>query len=70
LASLLMGWYLVNAIGGLSSMSIGFYVAVLAALGVLGAAYIYRSPSDSIKSGFDSLKNDIEEKTKNTNNPS
>ncbi|MEP7256265.1 MAG: hypothetical protein ABI666_10860 [Ferruginibacter sp.] len=65
LASLIMVWNFIDAMGGaMSYLSIGFYLAVLAAVGVLLAAYIYRNPSDSIKGGFDSLKQDIEEKTK------
>ena len=69
LASLIMVWNLIDVLGsGLSFLSIGFYLAVLAAVAVLLVTYIYRNPSDSIKSGFDSLKHDIEEKTK-TNPP-
>ena len=55
--------------GGMSYLSIGFYLAVLAAVGVLLAAYIYRNPSDNIKGGFDNLKHDIEGKTKTDNPP-
>ncbi len=65
LASLLMVWNLIDVMGsGMSFISFGFYLAVLAAVAVLLATYIYRNPSDSIKGGFDSLKHDIEEKTK------
>lgn len=55
--------------GGMSVLSFGIYIAALGAVGTLLAAYMYRSPTDSIKGGFDSLKHDIEEKTKNPNNP-
>lgn len=75
LATLIMLWNFIDAMGGMgaSFMSIGFYLAALAAIGVLLSAYMFRNPTDSIKGGFDSLKHDIEEKTKttgNTGNPS
>ncbi len=65
-ATLLMLWFLVDVSGGsgMSFLGIGFYMAALAAAGVLLSAYLYRSPTDSIKGGFESLKQDIEEKTK------
>jgi len=71
LATLVMVYYLIDGMGGagMSFLSIGFYLAALAAIGVLVSAYMFRNPSDSIKGGFDSLKHDIEEKTKNTNPP-
>jgi hypothetical protein len=71
LATLIMLWFLIDTMGsvGMSFLSFGFYLAVLAAIGVLGSAYLFRSPTDSIKSGFDSLKNDIEQKSKNPNPP-
>jgi len=71
LATLIIGWSLLSYIsdGGASVLSMGIYIAMLGALGTLLATYLYRSPSDSIKGGFDSLKHDIEEKTKNTNPP-
>jgi hypothetical protein len=70
-ATVVIFWTLLSAIGdgGASVLSAGIYIAALGAIGTLLAAYMYRSPSDSIKSGFDSLKNDIEQKTKNPNPP-
>ena len=50
--------------GGGVSYGFGIFIAAIAAIGVLASAYMYRSPGDSIKGGFDSLKNDIEDKTK------
>ena len=52
--------------GGFGGASYGFgiFIAAAAAIGVLGAAYMFRNPGDSIKGGFDSLKHDIEEKAK------
>lgn len=69
LATLLVLWFLIDSSEGMSFLSIGFYLDLLASIGVLVAAYLFRSPTDSIKGGFDSLKHDIEEKTKNTNPP-
>ncbi|WP_462249822.1 hypothetical protein [Ferruginibacter sp.] len=71
LATAIVVWSLLSALGngGASVLSFGIYLAALGAVGTLLAAYLYRSPSDSIKGGFDSLKHDIEEKTKNTNHP-
>jgi len=71
LATIVVVWFLLSYMGegGFSALSFGVYIATLGAVGTLGAAYMYRSPSDSIKSGFDSLKNDIEQKTKNPNPP-
>lgn len=69
LASLIMVWTFIDAMSsGISFLSFGFYLALLASIAVLAATYMFRNPSDSIKSGFDSLKHDIEEKTK-TNPP-
>jgi hypothetical protein len=66
LASLIMVWNFIDLMGsGLSFVSIGFYLALLASLAVLAATYMFRNPSDSIKSGFDSLKSDIEKKAQN-----
>lgn len=58
-----------RAIDALGFFGIGFYLAILASLATLGAAYMFRSPTDSIKGGFDSLKKDIEEKTKSNTPP-
>ncbi|MBS1511120.1 MAG: hypothetical protein JST86_09780 [Bacteroidetes bacterium] len=71
LASLIILWTLLKAMGngGMSILSAGIYIAAIGAVGTLLAAYMYRNPSDTIKGGFDSLKHDIEEKTKNTNPP-
>jgi len=66
LATIIMLWYFIDASGyGSSLFSFGFYIAALAAIGVLLAAYLFRTAGDTIKNGFDSLKNKIEQKTKN-----
>jgi uncharacterized membrane protein len=67
LASLIMIIDFLRALDILGAFSIGFYLAILAAIGVLASAYMFRSPGDSIKGGFDSLKNDIEKKADNNN---
>ncbi len=54
---------------GMASIGFGFYLAALSAIGVLVSAYMFKSANDSIKSGFDNLKNDISEKTKSDNPP-
>jgi glucan phosphoethanolaminetransferase (alkaline phosphatase superfamily) len=66
LATLIMLWYIIDASESFagSLFSIGFYLTSLAAIVVLIAAYFYKSPGDSIKGGFDNLKNSIESKTK------
>jgi peptidoglycan/LPS O-acetylase OafA/YrhL len=71
IATLITVIFLLRYIGeaGMTGLGVGIYVATLGAIGTLLAAYMYRSPTDSIKGGFDSLKHDIEEKTKNTNPP-
>lgn len=52
-----------RALDAISYYSFGFYLAVAASIAVLACAYMFRSPGDSIKGGFDSLKSDIEKKT-------
>ena len=49
--------------GGGIGYGIGIWVGAAAAIAVLASAYMFRSPGDSIKGGFDSLKGDIEKKT-------
>ena len=68
IATLIMIWNFIDLSStryGLgSAVSFGFYLACLAAIAVLAAAYLLRSPDDSIKGGFDSLKGDIDNKVK------
>ncbi len=51
-----------------SSMTFGIYLSALAAIGVVAAAFMFRSPTDTIKGGFDSFRKDIDDKMKNTGN--
>lgn len=53
---------------GSSMTGFGIYISALAAIGILASAYMFRSPGDNIKDGFNSMKNDIESKIGNTGN--
>ena len=70
LATLIVAWNMLrsNDYGLLSSMSFGIYLVVIAAIGVVAAAFIFRSPTDTIKGGFDSFKKDVNDRIKNTEN--
>jgi uncharacterized protein YacL len=68
-AALIMLINFLRALDAISYFSIGFYLAIIASLAVLFATYQYRSAGYNIKDGFDSLKDDIEKKTKNDNPP-
>ena len=65
IAALIMIINLFNAMGGLSAVSFGFYLTLLGSVGVTAAAFMFRSPEDNIKGGFDSLKKDIDSKMNN-----
>ncbi len=54
-----------NSIMGSSLVGFGVYIAALAAIGILAAAYMFRSPTDNIKDGFNSMKKDFESKMGN-----
>jgi len=71
LAALLMVIFFLRALDAISYISYGFYLALLAALGLLFAVYQYRAAGYNVKDGFDSLKDDINKKTDsgNTNKP-
>src|ERR1700712_5016715 len=44
--------------GAKNIFSYGFYLALLSSIGVVVAAYLFRTPGQDIKSGYDSLKKD------------
>jgi len=67
LAALIMIINFLRALDAISFFSIGFYLAIAASLGVLFATYQYRAAGFNVKDGFDSLKDDIEKKTKSDN---
>jgi uncharacterized membrane protein len=69
LAALIMVINFLRALDAISFFSVGFYLAIVASLAVLFATYQYRGAGLNIKDGFDSLKDDIEKKTKNDNPP-
>ncbi|MEO8771318.1 MAG: hypothetical protein ABI402_14580 [Ferruginibacter sp.] len=71
-------WMITLIIGGIASLimiyafldgaakifTYGFYLALLSCVGIVVAAYLFRTPGQNIKDGFDSLKKDIQDKTK------
>ncbi|MEO6668560.1 MAG: hypothetical protein ABIN36_03720 [Ferruginibacter sp.] len=71
-------WMVTLIVGGLAALimiitffdaassvfTYGFYLALLASLGIVLAAYFFRTPGQNIKDGFDSLKKDIGDKTR------
>jgi hypothetical protein len=65
-ATILMIWFFMESTGNFegSALGIGFYLAGIAAIAVLVSSYLFRAPGDDIKSGFDSLKDKIEQQTK------
>lgn len=72
IATLIIGWNFMQ-FGGSgfgASMSLGIYLAFIAAIGVMAAAFLFRSPTDTLKSGFDSFKKDLDHRMKNTNTDS
>ena len=69
LAAAIMVIYLLRALDAISFFSFGFYLALIASLAVLYSAYTYRAAGYNIKDGFNSLKEDIEKKTKGDNTP-
>jgi flagellar biosynthesis protein FliQ len=53
----------------IGAMGIGFYMALIASLALFFVAFIFRASGYNIKDGFDSLKQDITEKTRSNNPP-
>ena len=62
-ASLIMIINFLRALSAISYIGFGFYIALIASVGVLAATYMFRAPGDTIQGGFDSLKGDINKKT-------
>lgn len=59
----ILGFYF-NKSGGsgiaVTHAASGLYIAAIAAIGILGSAYLFRSPTDNIKDSFNSIKKNIE----------
>jgi hypothetical protein len=55
-----------DSILGSSFVGYGLYIAGIAAIGVVGSAYLFRSPTDNIKDSFNSMKKNIEDKMGNS----
>ncbi len=51
-----------DSIMGGSLVGFGLYISAIAALGVIGSAYLFRSPTDTIKDSFNSMKKNFETK--------
>ncbi len=58
-----------NSVMGSSFVGFGLYISGIAALGVLGSAYMLRSPTDNIKDTFNNIKKDIEGRMSNPAKP-
>ena len=64
LAAILMVIFFLRTMDAISYLGFGFYLALLASLGLLYVVYNYRNAGYNIKDGFDSLKNSMGEKNK------
>ncbi len=51
-----------NSIMGSSLVGFGVYIAAIASIGILASAYLFKSPGDNLKDGFNSMKKNIESK--------
>ncbi len=70
-ALLLIIWYysqVTGSIMGSSLVGFGVYIAALASIGILASAYLFKSPEDNLKDGFNSMKKNIESKIGNGGN--
>ena len=71
---LIIIWFIIDANSSAfgSLLGFGIYLAALAAIGIVLSAFLFRSPDDNIRGGFDSLKKDIGNRmgtTGSVNNP-
>ena len=68
ISTLIIVWYIIDASSSAfgSILGFGIYLAGLAAIAVVLSAFLFRSPDDNIRGGFDSLKKDIGNRMGNT----
>jgi peptidoglycan/LPS O-acetylase OafA/YrhL len=67
ISTLIIAWFIIDAGNSpLGSLGFGAYFAALAAIGVVLSAFLFKSPHDNIRGGFDSLKKDIGNRMGNT----
>ncbi|MEJ7672959.1 MAG: hypothetical protein WKF59_09650 [Chitinophagaceae bacterium] len=65
IATLIILYYMVGSGSVMSTLGIGIYLSAISRHWyVLSAAFLFRSPTDDIKGGFDSLRNDISNRMK------
>ncbi len=69
IALLFTFWYyseITNSLMGSAFVGFGLYIAAIAAIGIMVSAYLFKSPTDNLKDGFDSLKEGLKNKLGNT----
>lgn len=64
-AALIMIIFFFKSTDVMSFLSFGFYIAAIAALGLLFIAYQYRAPGYNIRDSFDELKKKVDNKSSN-----
>ncbi len=64
IAALIIIYYIISTSSVYNALGFGIYLAAVAALGIVLSAFLFRSPTDDIKGGFDSLRNDISNRMK------
>ena len=65
IAALIMVIHFFRVMDAMSFLSIGFYLALICSLALLFTAYKFRNAGYNLKDGFDALKRQVEDKTKN-----
>jgi peptidoglycan/LPS O-acetylase OafA/YrhL len=64
-AALIILYYIIETSSVFSSLSLGIYLAALAAAGIVISAFLFKAASDNLRDGFGSLKGDLENRMKN-----